>query len=954
MRLVLLALIALTSPAIAQIELSDQPAIGGATRLDTLKRRIETLQAQDEDRARRAREKDGWQSRHDALVKRVDALTTRRTEMIRDAAPSAVERRWQGTIRPTPAPVEPPPDAGVDAGLSDAGPSDAGVDAAGDGAVAAPPAAPRPREEARLLPVLEVVDEGGYQEGYLTPGVHPAELKALDALVAAVDVAQHRYDTLLHHHWEEQTQLARALKLTRTLADQLETEAAKVDAPSTRAVSLTEVEELAVEAHHANVERSLARQRARQSAEKADELPAVPTTPDDTAARRIAPEAAFAASLERAAAMRLERQRLLREVGVLNAEVNEAVEKAQAAVHAAHLTEKEAAERTWRHREAALESALDRLRISAKDKAVTAAALAQTTARTAPLLRSINERLDALRLSEPNAVLDERDDPLSEARVYRLERAALLEQRLRLRAEVDRDVLRQTMAEHLDAVIRGNPPAEALVVGQADLLDRAASAQRRHDLLVRCDGWRRGRTTTQSAAAADTAHADRKQRALDAYGALAKECMQEEWVLDAQERLARIARHHLTRQARGSRNWFWYGWRGLASLLAAFLVMLVTRWIGRVTHRLARAPESDAPTPSRVKATEPAQITWRARVSKVRGTFALTLYLGLAVSLWFFASALVVEHLWERPVEWSTWLGWVTHPLMTVGGNPVSLWSIVGILMWIVGGLWLARMFQRFLSEGLMDHFAVQRGVRDVVGTLARYLVILLGIIFGLSSAGIPLTALAAVFGVLGIGIGFGLQNIASNFISGFIILVERPFRRGDYIQVGDMVGEVKEIRARATTIETRNAVTVVVPNSEFVTGKVVNWTLGHNERLRTQINVGVAYGSDLQAVTRILLDVARQHADVLGWPGPRVEMIGFGDSSIDFVLHVWTRRLRTLPGLRSDLYLTIERRFREGGIEIPFPVRTVVMAPPADAPPADEQAKAPPDGEPPIDPATP
>lgn len=668
-------------------------------------------------------------------------------------------------------------------------------------------------------------------------------------------------------------------------------------------------------------------------------MPPAPRAPIAEPPELLQPAAAFEKSLERTATMRAEQARLLRELGVLQPQIVNATRQAQAAVKRARQTELESIERLWTQREAALVSSLKRLRITTEDQAIARAALEKTRALHGERTSVIQDQLEALRLTEPSGPTGEaEDDPLAELRVYHLERAALAEERVYLRAELERDALRVAIAEHLNDVILGAPPAPALVERFAPALAARAARQHKQDLVVRCDDWRRGRSAARKAGAVDPAQVERKDRALKAYATLADLCMRQEWVHDAQERLARIARFHIERQALGSRNTWWYVWRSALSLLFAFLIGLVTRWIGQVTHRLARPGKAESTTPTRTKATEPAQVTWKARVAKVRGTAALMVYLAMAGSLWFFASALVVEYLWGYPVEWSTWLGWVTHPLMSIGGNPVSLWSIFKILMWIVGGLWLARMFQNFLSEGLMDHFAVQRGVRDVVGTLARYLVILLGIIFGLSSAGIPLTALAAVFGVLGIGIGFGLQNIASNFISGFIILVERPFRRGDYIQVGDMVGEVKEIRARATTIETRDAVTVVVPNSEFVTGKVINWTLGHNERLRTQVSVGVAYGSDLQQVTRILLDVGRAHADVLGWPGPRVEMAGFGDSSIDFVLYVWTRRLRTLPGLRSDLYLSIERRFREAQIDIPFPIRTVLM-PKDDGAAADEPA---------------
>ena len=189
---------------------------------------------------------------------------------------------------------------------------------------------------------------------------------------------------------------------------------------------------------------------------------------------------------------------------------------------------------------------------------------------------------------------------------------------------------------------------------------------------------------------------------------------------------------------------------------------------------------------------------------------------------------------------------------------------------------------------------------------------------------GIGLGALAVVFGVIGIGIGFGLQNIASNFISGFILLLERPIRKGDFVQVDDMVGEVKSISARATILETRDAVTVIVPNSEFISGRVINWTLGSDERVRSQVSVGVAYGSDVHLVRRLLLQVARAHPGVLKSPRPWVEMTSFGDSSLDFRLHIWTRRIRGLPALMSDLRQSVDIIFREHDVEIPFPQRDI------------------------------
>lgn len=961
----LAALIALIAIGIAHAQLPeglpqglpDQPAaLGVANPTSRIERRLEALKEQRKDLQSRQTSDADWRAREKALAERLEILTARRARYVQDSAPTLRERRWKGlTPRPAPrtAPRSVPPTPGPTPGptpdtapgtipgtIPDAVP--------GTAPSAAPASKPRSTGPTRL-PLVEVIDDGGYQEGYLIPGIHPAELTALDGLIDTLDVGRQRYESLLQLHWDERVQLNQAIADGRALLESLEIDSAKVDQHATTAVSLTQVEQLALDAHHAQIELSLARQRTEVDAViAASDGPALPRLPDPAPPEALQPAAAFEASLARADAMRTEQARLLRELGTLHAPLRTARRQAEQAVGAAGRMGRETVARTARQHERALQSGLARLRVTPDDLAVAQAALAKTQASYDQQVDAAQAGLEDLRLSDPGANPDAEADPLSEQRVFRIEKAALTERIRHAQSGLERDGFRVGLAEHLNAIIAGEPAPEALRARFGALLDKRRSATRKQDLLVRCDGWRRSRSAAQKASAASAEVTERKDRLLQAFATLADLCMREEWVLDAHERLARIAHFHLDRQQVQNRTAWWYAWRIAASLLIFGLVVLITRWTGVITHRLARPPESKEPSPaSRTKASEPVKLTWGARLAKIRGTASLLLYLALSGGLWFVASALTVEYVWGHPVEWSTWLGWLTHPIMTIADNPVSAWSLFSILMWIIGGLWLGRAFQGFLSEGLLDHFAVQRGVRDVVGTVARYVVIVLGIILGLSSAGIPLAALAAVFGVLGIGIGFGLQNIASNFISGFIILIERPFRRGDYIQVGDMVGEVKEIRARATTIETRDAVTVVVPNSEFVTGKVINWTLGHNERLRTQVSVGVAYGSDLQQVTRILLDIGRAHADVLGWPGPRVEMTGFGDSSINFDLHVWTRRLRTLPGLRSDLYLAIDAAFRAANIDIPFPIRTVMMADPEtpdDAAPQDALQGAPQD----------
>ena len=155
------------------------------------------------------------------------------------------------------------------------------------------------------------------------------------------------------------------------------------------------------------------------------------------------------------------------------------------------------------------------------------------------------------------------------------------------------------------------------------------------------------------------------------------------------------------------------------------------------------------------------------------------------------------------------------------------------------------------------------------------------------------------------------------------------------------MVGQVREISARATTIETRDAVSVVVPNSEFVSNRVVNWTLGADERVRTQVRVGVAYGSDVALVEQVLMEVAEGCGGVLRFPEPAVHLEGFNDSALTFALHVWTNHIRALPELVSDLNKSVDQAFRARGIEIPFPQRTVHVKAPSGEEPETPETKA-------------
>ncbi|TLM65586.1 MAG: mechanosensitive ion channel [Deltaproteobacteria bacterium] len=261
-------------------------------------------------------------------------------------------------------------------------------------------------------------------------------------------------------------------------------------------------------------------------------------------------------------------------------------------------------------------------------------------------------------------------------------------------------------------------------------------------------------------------------------------------------------------------------------------------------------------------------------------------------------------------------------PLLDLGRTPITL----GILLHLV-----ILVLLLFLGSGILRNWVVDRlltrthmeaGARQATGTILRYSVIAVGFIVILQTAGIDLTAVNVLAGAVGIGVGFGLQNIVNNFISGLIILFERPIKVGDRIEVGDVEGDVVNIGGRSTTVVTNDNITIIVPNAKFVTENVVNWS--HNDRkVRFRVPVCVAHGSEVQQVERLLLEAAAECPDVLVDPPPAVRLMAFGDSGLEFELRVWSTTLIHRRGmLVSAVNVAIYRKFGEYGIEIPSPRR--------------------------------
>lgn len=260
--------------------------------------------------------------------------------------------------------------------------------------------------------------------------------------------------------------------------------------------------------------------------------------------------------------------------------------------------------------------------------------------------------------------------------------------------------------------------------------------------------------------------------------------------------------------------------------------------------------------------------------------------------------------------------------LNKIGGENLSLTSLgIGILT-ACAVLGLSNILRRFILTKTLKKFQIEQGICYAILALVRYFFLCVAIYLGLVFAGFNLTSLTVLLGALGVGIGFGLQNIIQNFISGLIILFERPIKVGDYVDLGDLSGMIEKISIRSTTIRTNDSVSVIVPNSEFVSSRVVNWSYGSPE-VRMRIPIGVAYGSDVELVKKVLLEVAAEESDVLKHPAPTVFFDAFGDSSLNFELGVWRKTEALRPRrLRSDLNYAIDRKFREHNIEIPFPQR--------------------------------
>ena len=256
------------------------------------------------------------------------------------------------------------------------------------------------------------------------------------------------------------------------------------------------------------------------------------------------------------------------------------------------------------------------------------------------------------------------------------------------------------------------------------------------------------------------------------------------------------------------------------------------------------------------------------------------------------------------------------------GPDTVTIGGILILVFLFASVIIVERILQRLLIRRFLSKTRLQPSLQFGLSRIIGYTLSAIGFYVAFQAVGLDLSSLAIVAASGGVGVGFGLQNIINNFVSGIIILAERPISSGHRIDVAGVAGRVTKIQLRSTTVVTNDNITMIVPNADFISNTVTNWSHG-DPKVRIRVPIGVAYGSDLKLLQRLLLEAAEEHPKALRDPSPVVLFTEFGDSSLNFELGVWTQEMTATPiHFTSQMNFIIEQKLRENDIEIPFPQR--------------------------------
>jgi small-conductance mechanosensitive channel len=268
-----------------------------------------------------------------------------------------------------------------------------------------------------------------------------------------------------------------------------------------------------------------------------------------------------------------------------------------------------------------------------------------------------------------------------------------------------------------------------------------------------------------------------------------------------------------------------------------------------------------------------------------------------------------------------SWLRGLLNFHIVGGSSEATLGGVFGFFLIIVVGYGIATAVRFFFREEVLRRFHLSRGLPELIASIIYYLLMLIVVLAAVNAAGVELNKFTVLTGAFGVGIGFGLQNIINNFVSGLILQFERPIHIDDILEVDNNTGRVSRIGVRSSTIRTFQGAEVIIPNATLISSKVINWTLSESQR-RRELPVGVAYGTDPKRVLKILQDAAARHELVLTKPEPMVYFTGFGDSALNFELHFWVMQENNGLQITSEVALAAMQMFEDAGIEIPFPQR--------------------------------
>ena len=259
--------------------------------------------------------------------------------------------------------------------------------------------------------------------------------------------------------------------------------------------------------------------------------------------------------------------------------------------------------------------------------------------------------------------------------------------------------------------------------------------------------------------------------------------------------------------------------------------------------------------------------------------------------------------------------------LVSLGDVTITPAILITVALILLAAFWVSRMLRGMLRRNVFRRTHLNIGIQETICRILHYIIMLIGAVLAIQQIGIDLTTLAAIGAVLMVGIGLGLQNITSNFISALILLFERPVQVGDFVEVGGVQGRIRAIKTRSSVVETLDNVSIIVPNLNFITQNVTNWSY-RDSKVRIHVSVGVSYGSDVDLVAETLLRVGRSHQEVLLNPEPAIQFLEFADSTLNFDLLVWINDASRQYFIKSDLNFAVVKAFREKDITIAFPQR--------------------------------